>query len=106
MNSSSLDRFLEAQAESHSGFEVALKELQTGRKTSHWIWYIFPQLAGLGRSSTSLFYGLTGLAEARDYLQNPVLGSRLQTATAVVREKLTAGILSKDHENNHQKHDL
>jgi len=92
MNTSPLNRFIEAQAEPDSGFEAALKELQAGRKTSHWIWYIFPQLAGLGRSSTAKFYGLSGLQEARDYLRDPVLGSRIQIVTAVVREKLEQGI--------------
>ena len=57
---SSLDRFREAQDAPHAGFAVALRELEAGRKTSHWIWYVFPQLAGLGRSSTAVYYGLAG----------------------------------------------
>src|SRR4051794_800849 len=93
MNSSSLNRFLEAQADADSGFETALKELKAGRKTSHWIWYIFPQLVGLGRSPTAKFYGLAGLDEARNYFLDPVLGPRIQAVTAVVREKLEQGIL-------------
>jgi uncharacterized protein (DUF1810 family) len=85
---SNLDRFREAQGAPHAGFAVALRELQAGRKTSHWIWYVFPQLAGLGRSSTAAYYGLAGVEEAADYLRDRVLGDRLVTATAVVRTHL------------------
>jgi len=82
---SNLDRFRDAQDAPHAGFAVALRELEAGRKTSHWIWYVFPQLTGLGRSSTAVHYGLTGADEAADYLRDPVLGERLLAATAVVR---------------------
>src|SRR6266540_278474 len=82
-----LDRFREAQDAPHAGFAVALRELQAGRKTSHWIWYVFPQLAGLGRSSTAARYGLAGVEDA-DYLRDRVLGERLVEATAVVRTHL------------------
>jgi uncharacterized protein (DUF1810 family) len=85
---SNLDRFREAQDAPHAGFAVALRELQAGRKTSHWIWYVFPQLAGLGRSSTAAYYGLAGVEEAADYLRDRVLGERLVTATAVARTHL------------------
>jgi uncharacterized protein (DUF1810 family) len=84
----SLDRFREAQDAPHAGFDVALRELQAGRKTSHWIWYVFPQLAGLGRSSNAAHYGLAGVEEAADYLRDRVLGERLVEATAVVRTQL------------------
>lgn len=57
-------------------FDVALQELQAGRKQNHWIWFIFPQLAELGRSPTSQFYGVRSLHEARAYLAHPVLGDR------------------------------
>jgi len=83
-----LDRFRKAQDAPHAGFAAALRELQAGRKTSHWIWYVFPQLAGLGRSSTANYYGLTGVEEAADYLRDRVLGDRLVTATAVVQTHL------------------
>jgi uncharacterized protein (DUF1810 family) len=83
-----LDRFKEAQDAPHSGFAVALRELEAGRKTSHWIWYVFPQLAGLGQSSTAVSYGLAGAEEAADYLRDRVLGERLVEATAVVRTHL------------------
>jgi uncharacterized protein (DUF1810 family) len=84
-----LDRFREAQDVTHSGFAVALRELQAGRKTSHWIWYVFPQLSGLGRSSTAVYYGLTSAEEAADYLRDEVLGDRLVQAAAVVGAHLT-----------------
>jgi uncharacterized protein (DUF1810 family) len=69
-----LSRFLDAQ---ESSYPQALAELQQGRKRSHWMWYIFPQLAGLGRSVTAQYYGIKSLAEARAYLAHPVLGPRL-----------------------------
>ena len=57
--------------------EAAVRELRTGRKTGHWIWFEFPQVAGLGRSSMSVRYAISGLDEARAYLSHPVLGPRL-----------------------------
>ena len=76
-----LQRFVRAQAET---YEPALAELRAGRKRSHWMWFIFPQLRGLGRSETSRFYGLANLAEARAYLADPVLGPRLRESLAAV----------------------
>ncbi|MBZ6076687.1 DUF1810 domain-containing protein [Microvirga puerhi] len=76
-----LDRFIDAQA---SVFETVLQELRAGRKQSHWMWYIFPQLRGLGASSMSDFYGIGSLDEARAYLGHPVLGERLVRCTAQV----------------------
>ena len=84
-----LDRFRQAQDAPHAGYAVALRELQAGRKTGHWIWYVFPQLAGLGRSSTAVYYGLAGVEEAAAYLRDRVLGERLITAAAVVRTHLS-----------------
>jgi len=69
-----LKRFLDAQA---NDFERALAEIRRGRKQSHWMWYIFPQIAGLGSSETSRFYAIKTLAEAELYLAHPVLGARL-----------------------------
>ncbi len=69
-----LDKFLRAQA---GDYETALAEIRAGRKESHWIWYIFPQLRGLGASSASYLYGISGLEEARAYLAHPVLSARL-----------------------------
>lgn len=76
-----LQRFIDAQERS---FEVALAELHAGRKQSHWMWYIFPQLAGLGRSPTAQFYGIRSLHEARAYLAHPVLAQRYRDAVEAV----------------------
>jgi uncharacterized protein (DUF1810 family) len=76
-----LDRFRSAQARSVDGFNTALGELQAGRKRSHWIWYIFPQLAGLGSSAMAVRYGLQGVAEAMEYLRDGTLRGRLLVLT-------------------------
>jgi uncharacterized protein (DUF1810 family) len=73
-----LDRFLTAQAHT---YEVALAQIRAGRKTSHWIWYIFPQMAGLGQSYYSKFYGIRSIDEAREYLEHDILGTRLREIT-------------------------
>lgn len=83
-----LDRFKRAQADLASGFAVALGELQSGQKRSHWIWYTFPQLAGLGQSHLAVRYGLQGIAEAGDYLRDPVLRARLLAVTAALTNHL------------------
>jgi uncharacterized protein (DUF1810 family) len=80
-----LDRFREAQDRRQPGFAEALRELRAGRKTSHWIWYVFPQLRGLGQSPMAVRYGLDGIEEAVAYLRDPVLGQRLGVAFAAVR---------------------
>lgn len=72
--SSSLTRFLDAQA---GDYPAAYAELTAGRKRSHWMWYIFPQIRGLGFSETARYYGIADAAEAEAYLRHPVLGSRL-----------------------------
>ena len=78
-----LSRFLRAQAPIYA---AALSELEAGRKRTHWMWFIFPQLAGLGRSEKARFYGVAGLAEAQAYLADPVLGPRLlECASAVLK---------------------
>lgn len=84
----SLDRFHRAQA---SGFEKALAEIRASHKRSHWIWYIFPQIAGLGRSSTAQEYALRDLAEACAYLRDPLLFARYREITATAAEKLAEG---------------
>ena len=73
-----LRRFIDAQAPI---YDDALREITTGAKQSHWMWFVFPQLEGLGRSSTARFYGLSSLDEARAYLAHPVLGRRLSEIT-------------------------
>ncbi len=76
-----LDRFVTAQ---HGTIDSVLDELRRGRKTGHWIWFVFPQVAGLGRSEFSRFYAIASLDEARAYLAHPVLGSRLRACTSAV----------------------
>jgi len=71
---SHLDRFIKAQEKS---YQIALKEIQNGRKLSHWMWFIFPQIDGLGMSSISSKYSIKTQQEARDYLNHDILGSRL-----------------------------
>jgi uncharacterized protein (DUF1810 family) len=88
----SLDRFKKAQDGAHAGFEVALAELRAGCKQSHWIWYIFPQLAGLGSSGMAQAYGLDGVEEATRYLQDPGLRSRLLTIAAVAAGHTRRGV--------------
>ena len=73
-----LERFIKAQEKKHNGFEIALKEINTGKKINHWMWYIFPQFKGLGRSSTSEFYAIQSIEEAKEYLAHPILGKRLR----------------------------
>ena len=69
-----LQRFIEAQ---ETKYEVALTEIRNGKKQSHWMWYIFPQIQGLGFSETSKYYAINGTAEAKDFLKHPLLGERL-----------------------------
>lgn len=76
-----LERFVEAQS---GDYEQALRELRGGRKYGHWIWYILPQMRGLGMSSTSAHYGIGSLDEAREYLAHPILGPRLRECVEAV----------------------
>jgi uncharacterized protein (DUF1810 family) len=71
-----LRRFVAAQDEANT-YERALSELRAGRKTSHWMWFVFPQIAGLGHSPTAVAYAIASLDEARAYLDHPLLGPRL-----------------------------
>ena len=80
-----LSRFVTAQ-DAHGTYEQALAELRRGRKQTHWMWFVFPQLAGLGRSATARRYALSSLAEARAYLAHPVLGARLRECAQVVAD--------------------
>jgi uncharacterized protein (DUF1810 family) len=78
-----LDRFVRAQA---TDYDRALSELRDGKKRSHWMWYIFPQIEGLGHSPMSIRYSIKSAAEARAYLDHLVLGPRLSECAAVVRD--------------------
>ncbi len=84
-----LARFVTAQA---GVFESALEELKAGQKRSHWMWFVFPQLKGLGHSSTAQFYGLSDLDEATAYLEHPVLAPRLEVAVAAVNASPAASL--------------
>ena len=81
VNDFNLDRFVEAQKLPYGSFEQALREIQDGCKCSHWVWYIFPQLRGLGFSYNANFYGIADREEAVRYLRHPVLGARLREIT-------------------------
>ena len=83
MDINSLDRFLQAH---DLNYATALKEIQKGKKRTHWMWYIFPQLRGLGRSQMAYAYGINGLEEAKAYLEHPVLSARLIEITEALLE--------------------
>jgi uncharacterized protein (DUF1810 family) len=91
-----IERFRKAQDAGTPGFAAALRELRAGRKTGHWIWYVFPQLRGLGRSPMAERYGLAGPEEAAAYLRDPVLAERLLTAAGAVRAQLEQGVSIED----------
>jgi uncharacterized protein (DUF1810 family) len=80
--------FLQAQASPTAGLDAAMAELAAGRKQGHWVWYVFPQLAGLGRSEVALRFALEDADEARDYLAHPLLGPRLRTALELVAQRV------------------
>ena len=76
-----LDRFLEAQQET---YDTALHEIREGKKQTHWMWFIFPQLKGLGFTDYNIFYGIENIKEAAQYFNHPVLGKRLTTITKAI----------------------
>lgn len=78
-----LDRFVRAQAET---YDTALSELRSGRKRTHWMWFVFPQIKGLGMSAMAQRYAIDSLAEARDYLAHPILGPRLRECAGAVAD--------------------
>jgi uncharacterized protein (DUF1810 family) len=86
-----LARFVTAQV---GVFDRAVDELKAGRKRSHWMWFVFPQLKGLGRSPTAQHFGLASLAEADAYVRHPVLGPRLEAAVAAVQASRAADLHS------------
>ena len=80
-----MDRFLTAQ---ENVYEKALAEIVKGKKRTHWMWFIFPQLRGLGQSEMSVFYGIKDVEEAKEYLAHPILGARLiEISTALLAHK-------------------
>jgi uncharacterized protein (DUF1810 family) len=90
-NDDSLERFLRAQL---WDYETALKEISAGRKMSHWMWYIFPQMRGLGLSENATYYGIKDLEEAKEYLNHPVLGARLREITTAFLQ--LSGVSAKE----------
>src|ERR1035437_7969346 len=76
-----LNRFISAQ---QKVYPQVLKELQTGKKTSHWMWFIFPQIEGLGHSPTAKYYSIKTITEAKEYLTHPVLGKRLLECSNII----------------------
>lgn len=92
----SLERFHEAQTSPAMGYDAALAEIRRGHKAGHWIWYILPQIAGLGRSSTARNYALRDLAEACAYLRDPLLRARYAEITGAISEQLTRGTALED----------
>src|SRR4051794_7685727 len=86
-----LDRFRKAQDSSYGGYESALDEVRRGGKTGHWIWFVFPQIDGLGTSGDSQKYAIHGEAEALEFLRDPELLSRYVTIAEAVAAQLKAG---------------
>lgn len=84
----SIERFRHAQNSAVAGFEAALEELRAGGKRSHWMWYVFPQLAGLGRSEAARYFGIQDAAEAEAFLRDDELRSRFLRIVSVVAEQL------------------
>ena len=78
-----MDKFVSAQ---NRDYNQALAEIKNGRKQGHWIWYIFPQISGLGMSTTSAFYGIKNIGQASRYLEHPVLGKRLIEISSAILE--------------------
>lgn len=91
MPEKSLSRFLSAQ---EHAYEIALSEIRAGEKQSHWMWYIFPQIAGLGFSETAQYYAIENLSEARAYLAHPILGARLREISLALLSLKTNDALS------------
>jgi uncharacterized protein (DUF1810 family) len=85
-----IERFLKAQ--DAGAFEAALEEIRSGRKVGHWIWYVFPQLAGLGTSSMSRQYGIRDREEAEAYMRDPTLRARLEAITAAAATHIRGGV--------------
>lgn len=86
-----LERFHQAQSNRSVGYDTALAEIRAGRKVSHWIWYVFPQIGGLGHSPTARAYALRDLTEACEYLRDPVLRAHYQEIVVAVGDQLTRG---------------
>ena len=89
MTTTDLQRFVDAQARD---FATALSEIEAGRKRSHWIWYVLPQIGGLGSSPMAARYAITSVAEARAFLAHPVLGANYRRIVAAIRAQVERGV--------------
>ena len=87
MTDNDLERFIEAQAEV---YDQVTQELRDGKKRSHWMWFVFPQLKGLGRSPTAMRFGIVDLEQAQRYLSDPILGTRLRECVQLVLDQENA----------------
>lgn len=87
-----LERFRRAQDLPDRGFDAALREVRAGEKTGHWLWYVFPQISGLGHSRMSVAFAIEDVEEARDYLRDTTLRTRLLEITRAVRDQLAARV--------------
>ena len=88
---SDIQRFKDAQDDAYSGIATALAEIDAGQKRGHWIWYVFPQLAGLGRSDMSQAYGIDGVREAVEYLRDAVMRARLLSIVSALAAQRRTG---------------
>ena len=88
MEKKSIERFLDAQNATYAGYDKALEEVRNGRKVWHWIWYVFPQMRGLGHSERAIYYGIADRGEAEEYLLNFTLNDRIhEIAEALLQHK-------------------
>mgnify|MGYP002511937887 CR=1 FL=1 len=95
LDNTDIYRFVEAQEIPYfCGYKQALEEVRNGKKTNHWIWYIFPQLRCLGRSSRAHYYGIADKIEAQCYLKHPILGARMREITSALLEHKDKASLS------------
>src|SRR5439155_11513128 len=91
MTERGLERFVEAQARADVGYEAAAAELRAGRKCGHWIWWVLPQVAGLGASPTSVAFAIADAWEAEAYLRHPTLGPRYAEVARILADALVRG---------------
>ena len=94
MEKKSIERFLDAQNATYAGYEQALEEVRNGRKVWHWIWYVFPQMRGLGHSERANYYGIADREEAEDYLLNFTLNDRIHEISEALLQHQTKSAVS------------
>ena len=94
MEKKSIERFLDAQNATYAGYKQALEEVRNGRKVWHWIWYVFPQMRGLGHSERANYYGIANMEEAEDYLLNFTLNDRIHEISEALLQHQTKSAVS------------